>query len=53
MSGKSNLIFVVTGTQAPFDRLLHLIDNWSLKQDNYEVIAQTANSNVNFKNMQY
>jgi len=52
MSGKSNLIFVVTGTQAPFDRLLHLIDNWSLKQDNYEVIAQTANSNVNFKNMQ-
>ena len=49
--GKGPVIFVVTGTQAPFDRLLSIIDKWAINQDAYSVIAQTANSEVNFKNM--
>jgi UDP-N-acetylglucosamine transferase subunit ALG13 len=48
---KGPVIFVVTGTQAPFDRLLSIIDNWAVNQDTYSVIAQTANSEINFKNM--
>ncbi|MFT5250587.1 MAG: UDP-N-acetylglucosamine transferase subunit ALG13, partial [bacterium] len=39
------------GTQAPFDRLLSIIDKWAVNQDTYSVIAQTANSEINFKNM--
>ncbi|MGY8917827.1 MAG: glycosyltransferase [Flavobacteriales bacterium] len=49
--GKGPVIFVVTGTQAPFDRLLSIIDKWAVNQDTYSVIAQTANSEINFKNM--
>jgi len=45
------VIFVVTGTQAPFDRLLSIIDTWVSKQGKYTVIAQMANSEINFKNM--
>jgi|TARA_B110000879_G_scaffold23890_1_gene31586 UDP-N-acetylglucosamine transferase subunit ALG13 len=48
---KGPVIFVVTGTQAPFDRLLSIIDKWAVNQDTYSVIAQTANSEINFKNM--
>ena len=48
---KSLVIFVVTGTQAPFDRLLSIIDTWVSKQGKYTVIAQMANSEINFKNM--
>ena len=48
---KGPVIFLVTGTQAPFDRLLSIIDKWAINQDTYSVIAQTANSEVNFKNM--
>jgi UDP-N-acetylglucosamine transferase subunit ALG13 len=48
---KGPVIFVVTGTQAPFDRLLSIIDKWAVNQDTYSVIAQTANSKINFKNM--
>ena len=48
---KGPVIFVVTGTQAPFDRLLSIIDNWAVNQDTYSVIAQTANSEIYFKNM--
>jgi UDP-N-acetylglucosamine transferase subunit ALG13 len=48
---KGPVIFVVTGTQAPFDRLLSIIDKWAIKQDTYSIIAQTANSEINFKNM--
>ena len=48
---KGPVIFVVTGTQAPFDRLLSIIDNWAVNQDTYSVIAQTANSEINFKYM--
>ena len=48
---KGPVIFVVTGTQAPFDRLLSIIDKWAILQDTYSIIAQTANSEINFKNM--
>jgi UDP-N-acetylglucosamine transferase subunit ALG13 len=48
---KSPVVFVVTGTQAPFDRLLSIIDKWAVNQDTYSIIAQTANSEINFKNM--
>tara|TARA_B110000971_G_C19985476_1_gene489365 strand:- start:883 stop:1410 length:528 start_codon:yes stop_codon:yes gene_type:complete len=48
---KSPVIFVVTGTQAPFDRLLSIIDRWAINQDTYSIVAQTANSEINFKNM--
>jgi len=48
---KSPVIFVVTGTQAPFDRLLSILDTWASKQGKYTVIAQMANSEINFKNM--
>ena len=48
---KGPVIFVVTGTQAPFDRLLSIIDKWTMNQNTYSVIAQTANSEINFKNM--
>jgi UDP-N-acetylglucosamine transferase subunit ALG13 len=48
---KGPVIFVVTGTQAPFDRLLSIIDKWAINHDTYSVIAQTANSEINFKNM--
>lgn len=48
---KGPVIFVVTGTQAPFDRLLSIIDKWAITQDTYSIIAQTANSEINFKNM--
>ena len=48
---KGPVIFVVTGTQAPFDRLLSIIDKWAVNQDTYSIIAQTANSELSFKNM--
>ena len=48
---KGPVIFVVTGTQAPFDRLLSIIDRWAINQDTYSIVAQTANSEINFKNM--
>ena len=48
---KGPVIFVVTGTQAPFDRLLSIIEKWAVNQVTYSIIAQTANSEINFKNM--
>ena len=48
---ESSVIFVVTGTRAPFDRLLSIIDNWSALEDKYTVVAQIASSERDFKNM--
>jgi UDP-N-acetylglucosamine transferase subunit ALG13 len=45
------VIFVVTGTQAHFDRLLSIIDKWAGAQKEYSIVAQMANSEINFKNM--
>lgn len=44
IQGKSPLIFVVTGTQEPFDRLVKIIDNWAQSQTKYKIIGQLANS---------
>jgi len=48
---ESNLIFVVTGTQEPFDRMISIIDQWSQNQVKYNVIAQTANSVLKVKSI--
>ncbi|MEC9209202.1 MAG: glycosyltransferase [Bacteroidota bacterium] len=48
---KSSVIFVVTGTQEPFDRLLLILDKWVSNQDQYSIIAQTARSEMDFKHM--
>ncbi len=48
---EGTVIFVVTGTQAPFDRLLSIIDKWAVNQDTYSIVAQMANSEMNFTNM--
>ena len=50
-SREGPVIFIVTGTQAPFDRLLSILDKWASNQEKYTVIAQMANSKMNFKNM--
>ena len=49
--GQSPVIFVVTGTQEPFDRLLLILDKWVSNQETYSIIAQTARSQMDFKNM--
>jgi UDP-N-acetylglucosamine transferase subunit ALG13 len=46
VQGESPLIFVVTGTQEPFDRMIKIVDNWASKQVKYKVIAQTAKSTL-------
>jgi UDP-N-acetylglucosamine transferase subunit ALG13 len=48
---KSPVIFVVTGTQAPFDRLLSILDKWGGTQGTHSIIAQISNSEMIFKNM--
>ena len=48
---KSPVIFVVTGTQEPFDRLLSILDKWGGNQNTYSIIAQTARSEMNFNHM--
>ncbi|WP_170252883.1 glycosyltransferase [Colwellia echini] len=45
---KKPLIFVTTGTQLPFDRLITQINNWASKDKQVNVIAQTANSNGDY-----
>ena len=48
---KRFIIFVVTGTQEPFDRLLKIIDSWASSNEGIEIIAQTAKSTFLSKNM--
>lgn len=38
------MIFVIVGTQEPFDRLIRYMDEWSAKTNNYDIVAQTADS---------
>ena len=45
------LIFVTTGTQFPFDRLLSQINTWAATVPEINVIAQAANSTENFENI--
>ena len=51
MSRKSNLIFIVIGTQAPFNRLLNIIKKWSEGRRDVRIIAQTAQTCKDFGNM--
>lgn len=45
------VIFVVTGTQVSFDRLLKILDEWAETSKKHRIIAQTANSDLDFHNM--
>lgn len=51
IQGESPLIFLVTGTQEPFDRMLKIVDSWAAKQTIYKVVAQTANTQYEAKNI--
>ena len=48
---KRSMIFIVTGTQEPFDRLLKIVDRWSSSNKGIKIIAQTAKSTFSSKNM--
>ena len=45
------MIFIVTGTQEPFDRLLKIVDRWYSRNKGVKIIAQTAESTFSSKNM--
>ena len=45
------LIFVTTGTQFPFDRLITQINSWAATELDINVIAQTANSTKKFEHI--
>lgn len=50
------MIFLIVGTQEPFDRLIRYIDEWSASTGYTEIIAQIANASyipVNFKSFDY
>ncbi|MGP1831949.1 glycosyltransferase [Shewanella frigidimarina] len=42
------LIFVTTGTQLPFERLISQVDRWAGVNNNVNVVAQTANSKAKY-----
>lgn len=44
-------LFVTTGTQFPFDRLLKSIEIWASNNPNAKVIAQTCSSEVDFEHV--
>ncbi|WP_340680671.1 glycosyltransferase [Paraglaciecola sp.] len=44
-------LFVTTGTQFPFDRLLQPIENWAENNKKVKVVAQTCASKLTFKNI--
>lgn len=45
------LIFVTTGTQLPFERLVSEVDRWAGDNKNVNVVAQTANSKIKYSNL--
>ncbi len=46
------MIFVATGTQFPFDRLIQYMDDWA-KENNEEVFAQIGDGEYEPKNIQW
>jgi UDP-N-acetylglucosamine transferase subunit ALG13 len=46
------MIFVTTGTQFPFDRLLSFVEEWSHKNTEIQIVAQTGNTQFTSKNME-
>lgn len=47
------MIFVVVGTQEPFDRLIKWIDEWSAETDYHDILAQVAESAYKPKNFKW
>ncbi|WP_158967160.1 glycosyltransferase [Paraglaciecola sp. L3A3] len=45
-------LFVTTGTQFPFDRLLELVEEWASHNVSTKIIAQTCASQINFKHIE-
>jgi UDP-N-acetylglucosamine transferase subunit ALG13 len=45
-------LFVTTGTQFPFDRLLQSIEAWANKHPHVKIIAQTCESQIKFNNIE-
>jgi len=48
---KKSLVFVTTGTQLPFDRLITVVDNWASERTDINVVAQAATSEKLFNNV--
>jgi UDP-N-acetylglucosamine transferase subunit ALG13 len=46
------MIFVTTGTQFPFDRLLSFVEEWSLNNSDINIVAQTGDTEFKSKNME-
>ncbi len=50
------MIFVVVGTQEPFDRLIKIVDEWAVQSGYNDIIAQVSNANylpANFKHFDF
>lgn len=47
------MIFVVVGTQEPFDRLIKWIDVWSAKTGYHDILAQIADSSYKPRNFDW
>jgi UDP-N-acetylglucosamine transferase subunit ALG13 len=46
------MIFVTTGTQFPFDRLLSFVDEWAAVNKKIHIVAQTGNTEFRSQNME-
>lgn len=46
-------IFVVTGTQEPFDRMIRAIDKWAGSQSNHEIFAQISSTYYRPESIEY
>lgn len=46
------MIFLVVGTQEPFDRLVQYVDEWSFKSGFNDIFAQVSNSKYKSKNFE-
>ena len=46
------MIFVTTGTQFPFDRLLSFVEEWSINNSDMHIVAQTGDTEFKSKNME-
>lgn len=47
------MIFIIVGTQEPFDRMVEYIDQWSEKSGYHDIYAQIAKSKYMPKNFKY
>lgn len=47
------MIFVIVGTQEPFDRLIHYMDEWAAMTNNTDIIAQIADASYKPSNFNW